>query len=283
MKLRSVLIALPLLALIAAGCDSSSEKDAKPADDHAGHNHAPGEGHENETPKAADAKPAADVKVQITDVKEGKGPGAANGDLLLMEYTGTLTNGTEFDSNDRSKKPDATPFSFVLGEGSVIQGWDQGLVGMKVGGERDLHIPYQLAYGEQGSGQTIPPKSDLKFKVKLLDMVKKGEEAIFDKDELKKGTGPAVKEGSKISIHYVGTLVNGAQFDSSVERGQPLEVEVGKTRLIPGFTAGLVGMRQGGKYRLRLPPLVAYGPGGSPPRIPPNSVLIFEIEVLKVQ
>ena len=83
-----------------------------------------------------------------------------------MHYTGTLMNGTQFDSSVGK-----APFEFELGKGGVIKGWDQGVPGMKVGGKRKLVIPSDLAYGENGSPPTIPPNSPLKFDVELLEIV----------------------------------------------------------------------------------------------------------------
>jgi len=102
--------------------------------------------------------------LQVQDVKVGTGPGAKNGDTLSMDYTGTLLDGTEFDSSIGK-----APFSFTLGQGSVIKGWDQGLVGMKVGGERNLTIPASLGYGDSGQG-SIPPGATLKFDVTMLSI-----------------------------------------------------------------------------------------------------------------
>ncbi len=102
-------------------------------------------------------------KLETTDIKVGKGAAAKSGDEVTVDYVGKLTNGKKFDSSyDRNK-----PFSFIIGEGKVIKGWDQGIVGMKVGGERKLVIPPSLGYGAQGSPQ-IPANSTLVFEVKLL-------------------------------------------------------------------------------------------------------------------
>ena len=99
-----------------------------------------------------------------TDITPGTGAAAKAGDCLVMKYYGTLAaDGTMFDEN--YTKP--TGFAFTLGQGQVIQGWDQGLVGMKVGGERRLTIPADLAYGSTGQG-TIPANSALVFYVRLL-------------------------------------------------------------------------------------------------------------------
>lgn len=98
----------------------------------------------------------------IEDVTVGTGPVAKPGKRLSMRYIGKLENGKQFDANTAG-----SPFSFVLGRGEVIKGWDQGLVGLAVGGERRLTIPAALAYGKQRLGG-IPANSTLKFDVKLL-------------------------------------------------------------------------------------------------------------------
>jgi len=93
---------------------------------------------------------------------------AKNGDTLSMNYTGRLTNGTVFDSNVDPKFGHVTPFEFVLGAGQVIKGWDEGLVGMKVGEKKTLTIPPEKGYGATGAGSAIPPNATLIFDVELL-------------------------------------------------------------------------------------------------------------------
>ena len=113
--------------------------------------------------------PSQTVQFTVTDLQEGTGATAANGQTVSVAYTGWLysetapdNKGTQFDSRTA-----AQPFSFVLGAGQVIRGWDQGIVGMRVGGLRRLVIPPELAYGAAGSGP-IPPNAALVFDVELL-------------------------------------------------------------------------------------------------------------------
>lgn len=103
------------------------------------------------------------MKVEI--LKEGTGEGAKSGDMVTVNYTGTLENGTKFDS---SFNPGRSPFQFTLGQGMVIKGWELGVLGMKVGEKRKLTIPADLGYGASGAGGVIPPNATLIFEVDLL-------------------------------------------------------------------------------------------------------------------
>lgn len=148
--LRNILLALGFTAIIIStgctkGCNDKNTDEA-PTD-------AP----------AATAAPAGDLKVE--DVQIGTGDEAVSGKSVTVHYTGTLTDGTKFDSSrDRNE-----PFTFQLGVGQVIQGWDQGVAGMKVGGKRKLTIPPSMGYGDRPAGQ-IPPNSTLLFDVELLSV-----------------------------------------------------------------------------------------------------------------
>lgn len=105
-------------------------------------------------------------ELQIENLVEGTGATAAKGKTVTVHYTGTLADGSKFDSSlDRNE-----PFSFGLGIGQVIKGWDEGIVGMKEGGQRKLVIPPQMAYGERGFPPVIPPNSVLTFTVELIEV-----------------------------------------------------------------------------------------------------------------
>jgi len=109
-----------------------------------------------------------DTTLQVEILQEGKGKRevVAN-DVISVHYVGTLTDGTKFDSSiDRG-----IPFTFTVGIGQVIKGWDQGVLGMKVGEKRKLTIPPELAYGERGSGTVIPPNATLIFEIELVSFV----------------------------------------------------------------------------------------------------------------
>jgi len=105
-------------------------------------------------------------KLKIEDITIGTGSEVKTGDTVVMHYSGTLEDGTKFDSSyDRGE-----PFETQIGVGQVIKGWDEGVPGMKVGGKRKLTIPSELAYGERGAGNVIPPFATLIFEVELLQI-----------------------------------------------------------------------------------------------------------------
>jgi FKBP-type peptidyl-prolyl cis-trans isomerase len=106
--------------------------------------------------------------LEYFDIKAGTGTEAVKGKSVSVHYTGWLINGTKFDSSVDRKEP----FSFALGGGQVIKGWDEGVAGMKIGGKRQLRIPPELGYGARGAGAVIPPNSALIFDVELLEVGK---------------------------------------------------------------------------------------------------------------
>jgi FKBP-type peptidyl-prolyl cis-trans isomerase len=101
--------------------------------------------------------------------------------------------------------------------------------------------------------------------------------------DIKQGTGATAKPGDTVKVHYTGWLENGKKFDSSVDRGEPFEFPLGAHRVIKGWDEGVAGMKVGGKRRLKIPPDLGYGARGAGRDIPPNSTLIFDVELLGVK
>ena len=97
------------------------------------------------------------------------------------------------------------------------------------------------------------------------------------------GSGAEAKTGNTVTVHYTGTLTDGSKFDSSLDHGQPFTFNLGAGQVIKGWDQGIVGMKVGGKRKLTIPPDMAYGPQGRPPVIPPNSTLLFDVELLNVK
>lgn len=161
MSKRSSLVLLAALMMVAAlsvtGCSKPAETPVAtpPAEQPA------------EQPAAAPEKgPVTEdvTELVIKDTKVGNGAEAKSGQSVTVNYTGYLTDGTKFDSSLDAGQP----FTFALGAGEVIKGWDEGVEGMKVGGTRTLTIPPAMGYGDQGAGGVIPPGATLYFEVELL-------------------------------------------------------------------------------------------------------------------
>lgn len=101
--------------------------------------------------------------------------------------------------------------------------------------------------------------------------------------DIKVGTGPGVKAGDTVSVHYTGRLTDGKTFDSSKPRGQPFTYKVGGGMVIKGWELGIIGMKAGGVRQLTIPPQEGYGARGAPPVIPPDATLIFDVELVRIQ
>lgn len=234
---------------------------------------------------------ASGLKYKI--IQKGNGPKAEAGAMVYVHYVGTLTNGTKFDSSrDRGQ-----PFSFKLGTGGVIKGWDEGIAMLKVGDKAVLTVPPQLGYGEMDMG-TIPPNSTLIFEVELMDIKMPTQPwKLSNTDTVttpsglkyiivsKNGDANATQAqaGKTVSVHYTGFLLNGKVFDSSYDRGQPIAFPLGQGNVIKGWEEGISLMKTGDKIRLIIPTELGYGAAGRPPVIPQNATLLFDCELVGVQ
>ncbi len=237
-----------------------------------------GKSPEDQTKDQDKPKPPVVEKVQSTDVVVGKGDRSAEeGDTVWVLYRGTLdSNGQEFDSN---MAPDKDVYVFTIGQGAVIKGWDQGVVGMKIGGERKLKVPPSLAYGANGRDK-IPPNATLDFDIKLMGLVKAGEERVIDMVDQKVGSGPAVKKGDKVNIQYVVRLLNGRVIDDSHGKGA-YSFTVGTGQTLSCIDKGVQGMKAGGVREITAPPVTAYI-GRADPQIPANSEVKVTIELQSI-
>ena len=226
------------------------------------------------------------TELATRDTVEGTGPEIATGDWVTIEYVGHLEDGREFDRNTDDSRP---PFGTKIGSGMAVTGFEQGLVGAKLNGEREIDIPSDLGYASEARG-IIPPNSDLFFSIKVIDVVKEEDAYSYDQDDVQVGTGPAVEHGDLVEVHLVGTYVNGFKFEDTRERGWPGRFYVGQDRgyrAIDGLHAGVVGMQVGGVRKLRIPPDLAFGASGnvsgfSGELVRGGLVLYLEVELMAI-
>lgn len=251
---RSWLGLVALVLLAASGCQQQVSKNSEPT--------------------------LKEIKKEI--LEEGKGDPVKTGDTVYMEYTGRLMDGTEFDGNVDS---DGAPYMVVLGAGMVIKGWDEGIVGMKVGEKAKLSIPSAKAYGPAGSPPKIPGNADLQFDVKVLGALRKGEETLYDAVDDKVGTGAEAAAGKTAEIHYSIKYLNGNLADDSRKRGKTLSFKIGATdgsRVVSGIDDGIRGMKVGGKRTLTLPPGLVFGPSGGR-SLTGNQIITVTIDLISIK
>lgn len=234
----------------------------------------------DETTPAAEPDPAS-LGLKIIDTKVGTGAVAEPGDTCFMLYTGRLkSNGKVFDSTD---KREGEPFSFPLGQGQVIKGWDIGVKGMKAGGKRTLEIPANLAYGSEAKGDDIPANSDLVFDIELVDVLKVKDADVVVRKIVKPGTGRPAKVGDVVSIKYKGRTITGKVFDDN--GGKPVQFKLGSGVLtVPGLDLAVQGMKKGETLEATIPPALGYGPAAMRPgsKLPQNAILKFEITLVSL-
>ncbi len=219
--------------------------------------------------------------LSYVDSVVGDGDLVGSTDFVIVHYTGWVYSegqkGEPFDSSVERGEP----ISFPLGQSFVIQGWEKGLPGMRVGGKRTLLIEPEMAYGEQGRPPVIPPSATLMFDVEMVGAPK------VEIEVLEEGTGPEAENGDMVNVHYTGWLwedgAKGSQFDSSHKRGQPFQFALGQGKVIKGWDSALDGMKVGQKARLIIPSELGYGARGSGGSIPPNATLCFEVELVSIE
>jgi peptidylprolyl isomerase len=241
------------------------------------------------------------------DNKVGEGREVKDGDLVNIHFIiWRLGDSTDMYSdwqNDTTKNEFKVGSSYegdqqmkyVVGSDQFVKGSDEGFIGMKAGGKRTMVIPASNAYGDEGFGP-IPPNSSIKIMLEVFEVKDPIVAKMWDVDStlfkqtesglkyaiIEEGSGPDVQQGKVTSVHYSGFLSDGTKFDSSVEREEPLTLIVGMGQVIPGWDEGLQLLKQGSKARFIIPPQLAYGERDLGV-IPPNSTLIFDVEVIEVK
>lgn len=225
-----------------------------------------------------------------TDTVLGTGTQASSSNIVGIRYTfwlysasATDHKGTQIGSNVSS----ATPMVFVLGSGagSGVQGVDQGVVGMKVGGQRTLIIPASMAFGSAGSGQ-VPANAGLVFDVQLTDVQALTDAPAFSFTDTVVGTGATAAAGTTASVTYSAYLYSasaadhkGILVDTNGTSSSPYAFVLGASQAIPGFDQGVTGMKVGGKRTIIVPSSLAYGAAGSG-SVPANSGMVFDVQLV---
>ena len=234
--------------------------------------------------------------LKYRDIKEGTGEPPTKGHTCVVHYTGWLwVNGAKGEKVDSSVDR-GVPYSFHVGEGEMIKGWDEGVLSMRgpgpldrenrVSGKRELLIPPDLAFGARGAGGRVPPNATLFYEIELLEIWEKLENGLEYYDT-KIGTGAEPKPGQTCSMHYTGWLwkdnAKGKKFDSSAD-GDPYPFALGKHEVIKGWEEAAATMKVGGKRKVLIPPKLGYGDRGfGGGVIPPKATLFFDLELMKVR
>jgi peptidylprolyl isomerase len=223
---------------------------------------------EGEKPAAAPEPPAVpEITKEVVTTGEGELCGA--GRIAAVHYTGTFKDGKKFDSSrDRDD-----PFVFEVGSKGVIDGWDETVAKMRVGDRWKVTIPWQKAYGAAGSRE-IPAKADLVFDIELLGYVEPKVEVLNEG----KGEKPELRE--YVLAHYTLSIVGGEQL-TDTRKGDPVPLQVGAPTQIRGLDFMLKRMRIGDRWKITIPPSLAFGKRGVPPRIPANAEILVDFEVVQ--
>ncbi len=252
--------------------------------------------------------------IYFSEITAGKGEAPAPGSFAKMNIIAK----TLFDVSRPfiDTKQYGSPIDFEVGTGRLGIGFETGLAKMGKGGKALIIVPFELGFGAQGMQGGIPPYATLVYEVEVVEIVSAeemkaqqeklameaqaksaGEVITYMKqnnitvkptntglyyNEKVEGSGKQAVAGKKVKVHYTGTLLNGTKFDSSVDRGEPFEFTLGQGQVIPGWDQGIALMKEGGRAQLIIPAHLGYGERGSGQVIPPNSTLLFDVELIEV-
>nr|XP_043869402.1 peptidyl-prolyl cis-trans isomerase FKBP10 [Solea senegalensis] len=197
-------------------------------------------------------------------------------DFVRYHFNGTLLDGTIFDSSYTRKQTQDS----LVGEGWLIKGMDEGLLGMCVGETRHIVIPPFKAYGEKGSGTEIPSQATLVYDVLLVDIHNPKDNITIEDQVVPELCTRTSVVGDYMRYHYNGTFLNGEAFDSSYRRNSTYNTYIGMGYVISGMDQALLGVCVGERRRVIIPPHLAYGEQGAGDVIPPSTVLVFDVHII---
>ena len=324
---KLILIITALVALVVAGCggsDSSSSSEAvkpfsipipggKAPVRYEEKQHLDANGLSGAEPKPVIPKSSPPDFLALNDLIEGVGHLYVSGEKLTVQYVGyDYETGKKFASSWEEGKP----FTFTLGKGEAIEGWEEGLRGIEGGDRREMVVPPTETKGKfppgipQGKTVVFVVEPTPSYAAKAAKAAK--EEAAAEKakhhskaksppqtkptvkvpsgppppklkvEDLKEGEGPAAKAGDEVKVQYVGVdYKTGKEFDSSWSRSEPFSFTLGVGEVIKGWDQGIEGMKAGGRRELIVPPGLAYG-SKKVGAIAPNSTLVFVVDLLEI-
>ena len=235
------------------------------------------------------------TELQITVLEEGSGPEAQTGDTVVVDYVGVRSSdGVEFDNSyDRFE-----PFPVVLGQGSVIKGWDDGLVGAQAGAKIRLDIPSDLAYGAEARGDIIGENEALTFLIEVRAVIQPPDPADAPTEagvpesvgavetttvDLREGEGAEMQPGQTGVVNYVVYRGDNLVELESSWAAEPVQIGTAAGSGFPGFVKGLPGMKVGGRRAIIIPPADGFGPDGNPQLgLPAGSDMIVVVDLLGI-
>lgn len=236
------------------------------------------------------------TELVVTVLQEGSGPAAADGDTVIVDYVGVLSEtGEEFDNSyDRG-----SPFPVTLGSGGVIEGWEKGLQGAQAGSRIQLDIPSELAYGEQGSGSVIGPNAPLTFVIDVRAVVGAIDPADAPTDvelpsttdgdgvvveDVVEGEGDAIAAGQSAWVAYIAYDSEGNVLENSWEAGRPTQFPLDPAATpVPGLVEGITGMKPGGRRIVVIPADQAFdGAGNEQLGLEAGEPLIMVVDLITV-
>lgn len=231
-----------------------------------------------------------DSGLQYYDIAEGDGNSPESGDIVSVDYSMWLQDGPTFIDSTMGQ-----PTEFILGSEQVFAGWNEGLLTMQEGGQRQLIIPPDLALGEEGFGDFIPPNSTIILEISLMSFRKTPQPAETDAADfettdtglqyfdLVEGDGATPESGDSVEVEFAIWLQDGNSYvASSEDQGGSFSFSVGSGQVFPGWEEGVMTMAEGGTRQLIIPPDLGLGEQGVSGLVPPNATLIMEMTLVSV-
>lgn len=234
----------------------------------------------------------SDMGIIVNSDEPGTGATVAADDMVRFHFTAKLSDGDVLGST-RQGAPNGEVA--VMGSGSLpINGWEESMIGMKVGGFRSVTIPYHVAFPEGDMMGLIPQGEDITLEIEILEIIERPTAWTYDSADLTEtesglrfyihteGTGDKMESGNRANIHYSGYLADGTMFYSSLMSGNPAVFQVGVDEFIPGFDQTVADMRDGERRSVIIPASLAFGEEGIDGMIPGNEDITMDIEIVSV-